>query len=354
MNTRPGRPVSSRATAGPSTAGPSAAGPSAAGPSAAGPSAAGPSAAGPSADAAHGPNRARLGGVTKALPRQHLPFPAGDDTDGYDTTDYSREPVEDTEDSEPSVAPAGSRGAARFVPGIQPVREALRAGTQLDKVFVNDGPSRDLEALARFATDRGVLVEYVSRARLDSMTRGGRHQGVVALAKPFVILGVDDLELGPATLGIALDELEDPQNFGAIIRSTVALGGDFVLWPEHHAAPLSMATVRASAGAIEHARLCRVPKLPAALNDLRKRGVMVVGLDMSGDRMLADCTLTGPTVLVIGAEGKGLRRPVKDACDVVAKLPMTASIASLNASVAAGISLYEVGRSCALSVLPNR
>jgi 23S rRNA (guanosine2251-2'-O)-methyltransferase len=225
------------------------------------------------------------------------------------------------------------------------VREALRAGTKLERVLIADVDSPELDALERFAKDRGAPVERAPRSRLDALVRGARHQGVVALAAPFVLLDLDHIELGPATLALALDELEDPQNFGAIIRSVVALGGDFVLWPEHHSAPLSMATVRASAGAIEHAKLCRVSKLPAALTQLKSSGVTVVGLDMSGDITLPECDLTGPVVIVIGAEGKGLRRSVKDACTHVARLPMTTRIGSLNASVAAGIALYEVTRS---------
>jgi 23S rRNA (guanosine2251-2'-O)-methyltransferase len=150
--------------------------------------------------------------------------------------------------------------------------------------------------------------------------------------------------MGDDTVIVALDEIEDPQNFGAVIRSAVALGASAILWPEHHAAPLSPATFRASAGAVEHARLCRVAKLPAALDALRDAGASVVGLDANAGRALADVEAPGAVVLVVGAEGKGLRRPVKSACTTLARLPMRGPIDSLNASVAAGIGLYEILR----------
>src|SRR6185503_3678244 len=143
---------------------------------------------------------------------------------------------------------------------------------------------------------------------------------------------------------VALDGVMDPQNFGAVIRSAVALGASAILWPEHSSAPLSPATFRASAGAIEHAVLCRVPSLPEALEALAGRGVAPIALDAHGPVELGALDLTGPTAIVIGAEDKGARRAVRRACRFVARLPMTGPIASLNASVAGAIALYEVAR----------
>ncbi|HVJ89959.1 MAG TPA: RNA methyltransferase, partial [Labilithrix sp.] len=154
---------------------------------------------------------------------------------------------------------------------------------------------------------------------------------------------IDDLASGLASdaIIVALDEIEDPQNFGAVIRSAVALGASAIVWPEHHAAPLSPATFRASAGAVEHARLCRVGALPSALERLHDAGATIVGLDANADSDIRDVTAEGALVLVIGAEGKGLRKPVKRACTQLARLPMTGVLDSLNASVAGGIALYE-------------
>jgi 23S rRNA (guanosine2251-2'-O)-methyltransferase len=229
------------------------------------------------------------------------------------------------------------------------VREAIRAhGARLERVLVgtdaDDAPQ--LDALARFAKDRGATVERRSRDELDRLARGVRHQGAIAFAPALKITALDDLDLDrpdrPALI-VALDEVQDPQNFGAVIRSSVAMGATAILWPEHRSAPLSPAAFRASAGAIEHATLCRVSALGGAIDTLKARGVAVVGLEMAGDPIEAS-DLTRPVALIVGAEGKGLRRTVKRACDALVRLPMPGPIASLNASVAVAIALYEAVR----------
>lgn len=235
---------------------------------------------------------------------------------------------------------------SRLICGLQPVREAIRArGEDLERVLVDEMKGApQLDALARYAEDHGATVDRVARSELDRLARGAHHQGAIALAPELTLTSLHDLELAPGALLCALDELQDPQNFGAVIRSSVALGATGVLWPEHRSAPLSMATFRASAGAVEHATLCRVGSLPDALTKLRASGLLAVGLDAQGPELLHEVDLTGPVVLVIGAEGKGLRRTVKGVCDHLARLPMAGPIASLNASVAAAIALYETAR----------
>jgi len=156
------------------------------------------------------------------------------------------------------------------------------------------------------------------------------------LAPPLAMRSIGDLAVEGA-LVVALDEVQDPQNFGAVIRSSVAMGATAVGWPEHRSAPLSPATFRASAGAIEHATLCRVASLPPALDDLRARGVAIVGLDAVGDVLIDRVDLAGPVAIVVGAEDKGLRKTVKRACDAIARLPMPGPIGSLNASVAVAV-----------------
>jgi 23S rRNA (guanosine2251-2'-O)-methyltransferase len=237
---------------------------------------------------------------------------------------------------------------SRLVCGLQPVREAIRShGAKLERVLVEveaREPSPQLEALARFARDHGARVDRLSRAELDRVTRGVRHQGAVAFAPELRMVPLHELVLGEDALVVALDEVQDPQNFGAVIRSAVAMGASAVMWPEHRSAPLSAATFRASAGAVEHATLCRVSSLPPALDELRARGLKVVGLEMSGDAAIDAVDLAGPAALVVGAEDKGLRKTVKRTCDALASLPMPGPIASLNASVAVAIALYEVVR----------
>jgi 23S rRNA (guanosine2251-2'-O)-methyltransferase len=234
---------------------------------------------------------------------------------------------------------------ARFISGLQPVREAIRTRAgDLEKVMILEEYSPQLEALARYAKDQGVLVTSATREILDRLAKGARHQGTIAVAPDLKLVALEELALGPEALVVALDELQDPQNFGAVLRSGVALGATAIVWPEHSSAPLSSATFRASAGAVEHAVLCRVKGLPSALDALRAAGLAVLGLDMNGDTAIDQVDLTGPVALVVGAEGKGLRRGVKAVCTQLVKLPMRGPIASLNASVAAAIALYETAR----------
>jgi 23S rRNA (guanosine2251-2'-O)-methyltransferase len=233
----------------------------------------------------------------------------------------------------------------RLICGLQPVREAIRAhGDKLQRVLVEKSDSPQLDAVARFAADHGATVQRVSRLDLDKISKGARHQGAAAFAPELTLVPLQDLETGKGALILALDELEDPQNFGAILRSAVAFGATAVMWPEHRSAPLSPATFRASAGAVEHAPLCRVSSLTTALTDLRSRGVTVIGLEMQAKETLDAIALEGALCLVVGAEGKGLRKTVKGCCDTLARLPMSGKLASLNASVAAAIALYEVTR----------
>lgn len=233
----------------------------------------------------------------------------------------------------------------RAILGIQPVREAIRVhGAELERLYVAQGGGPTLDGLIRFAEGRGVTVEVVSRGDLDRRAAGGRHQGAIALAPELRLVALESLEIGPTTLLVALDGVMDPQNFGAVIRSAVALGAAAIVWPEHASAPLSPATFRASAGAIEHAALCRVAALPEALQALAARGVTVVALDAHGTVELGALDLRGPVAIVIGAEDKGVRRPVRAACQHTARLPMSGPIGSLNASVAGAIALYEVVR----------
>ncbi len=225
------------------------------------------------------------------------------------------------------------------------MREAIRTrGRELERVLVDEKTSPQLDALARYARDQGAKVETARKQDLDRLTHGARHQGAVAMAPELTLRALAELELGSDALVVALDEIQDPQNFGAVLRSAVALGASAVVWPEHSSAPLSAATFRASAGAVEHAVLCRVAGLPAALTELQSRGLTVIGLDMNGETPIDEVDLTGPVALVIGAEGKGLRRGVKAACARLVRLPMKGPLGSLNASVAAAIALYEAAR----------
>ena len=240
---------------------------------------------------------------------------------------------------------------SRLVLGVQPVREAIRVHKHaIEKVLINIvAPSNGrenvtLQRLADFA--RGFQIEVVpaSRARLDSLTKNAMHQGVIAYAPPLKLLPLDQWLQPAPSLAMCLDRINDPQNFGAIIRSSVAFGAASILWPEHDSAPLSPATFRASAGAVEHARLCRVNALPTVLTMAQDSQMQVIGLAGDADTELSQLDLTAPTMLVVGAEATGLRKSVRHACSQLARLPTMAPLTTLNASVSAAVALYEVRR----------
>ncbi|MEM9873608.1 MAG: 23S rRNA (guanosine(2251)-2'-O)-methyltransferase RlmB [Myxococcota bacterium] len=251
-----------------------------------------------------------------------------------------------TRASEPAPPPSGGASTSRLVVGLQPVREALRAhGASVSEVWVVEPASPRLNALVRFAQARGVArLTRVSRAALDRRTRGARHQGVLALAPPLALKTIDALDLTTGGPVVVLDGITDPHNFGAVVRSAVALGAAAVVFGENKAAPLSPATFRASAGAIEHANLVRVASLRDAIDHLSAQGLLTLALDAAADTELPDIDLAGPCAVVVGAEDTGVSRGVRRACARRARLPMAPGLDSLNASVAAALALYEVQR----------
>lgn len=243
----------------------------------------------------------------------------------------------------PIPAPPGS---PRLVLGLQPVRAAIRAHAgRLGTVLLEAEDNPRLGAVARYARDQGIAdVRVVGRAALDRLAGGVVHQGVAAFAPELSLVPFEDLLQDPALIGVVLDRVQDPQNFGAVLRSAVGLGAPAVVWGEHSSAPLGPATLRASAGAAEFARLCRVASLPGALTEAAAAGVQVLGLDAQSERPLAAFDLNGPTLLVIGSEQSGMTPAVRRACVGLARLVAPGPIESLNASVAAAIALYEATR----------
>ncbi len=240
----------------------------------------------------------------------------------------------------------------RLIAGLQPVREAIRArGPSLFRVAIDERPLPRLDALARFARDQGVqAVARLRGAELDALAGPGQHQGAVAWAPPLALTDAVQLLERPSLVALALDQIQDPQNFGATVRSAVAIASAPIVWPEHASAPLTAATFRASAGAIEHATLCRVGSLVGWLDAARARDVQVIGLEARAETAIADCDLTLPTILVIGNEHEGLRRSVRHACSQLASIVRQGAIDSLNASVAAAVALYAVSQSRSKSV----
>jgi len=233
---------------------------------------------------------------------------------------------------------------ARVVVGIQPTREAIRVhGVAVERLLFERSENPRLAALARLARDTGIAVDVGTRLQLDQVARGVQHQGVISFVPEVKLVPFESLLTDDAAL-VMLDGVTDPHNFGATIRSAVALGSGGVVFGENQAAPLTAATFRASAGAVEHARLCRVPSLRGAVEEMVGRGLAVVSLEADAELTLADIDLRGAAAVVIGSEDKGVGRAVRKGCSARARLPMSGKLDSLNASVAAAVALYEIRR----------
>ena len=227
---------------------------------------------------------------------------------------------------------------------MNPTLEALRAG-QVTEIRLGEGRRRGTEELLALAERHGVRVRRVARREIDRLSGHGAHQGVVATVRRPVDYEVTDLLGGSAPpLIVVLDGVEDPRNLGAVARTAAAAGANGIVVQTRRSAATTGAAVKASAGAIAHVRLAPVVNLSRALDALKAAGIWVVGLDAGARRSLYELDLREPTALVIGAEGRGLRRLVRERCDWRAALPMRAEVASLNVSVAAGIALFEAVR----------
>lgn len=229
--------------------------------------------------------------------------------------------------------------------GINPVLEALRAGRVTEVRVSARGGGRIDEVIAAAARAR-VSVRRVAPADLDRLARGGVHQGVVADLRDQTRLGVEDLvaQAAGVPLIVVLDGIEDPHNLGAILRTADAAGADGVIRQSRRAAPLGGATAKASAGAVAHVRVADVVNIARALEELKAAGVWTVGLAGDAPRAYDAIDYTLPTALVVGAEGAGLRRLVRERCDWLVSVPMQGHVQSLNVSVATGIALFEALR----------
>ncbi len=228
--------------------------------------------------------------------------------------------------------------------GVNPVLEALRGG-RVTVLTVSARRHGRLDELLRLAERGRVEVRRAEPEELNRLASGGAHQGVVATIRPPEPRAVRDLiEAGKPALIVVLDGIEDPHNLGAIARTAEAAGASGLVVPTRRAAPLTAAAVKASAGALAHLPVAPVVNVARALAELRSAGVWTVGLDMEAPRAIYDVDLSLPVALVVGGEGRGLRHLVRESCDWLAALPMAGRVGSLNASVAAGIALFEAVR----------
>jgi 23S rRNA (guanosine2251-2'-O)-methyltransferase len=236
----------------------------------------------------------------------------------------------------------------QLICGINPVLEALGAGSRhFDRLLVVKGirSRRVSEAIAR-ASQRGIPLRFEARETLDRMSGGLPHQGVIAVVSEKELLDLDTLlaEAREPAFIVVLDGVEDPRNLGAVLRSAECAGADGVVIPERHSAGLSEAAARASAGALEHVKVARVGNVAQAIDAMKARGLWVVGYDAEAKERWDAVDLKPPIAVVVGGEGRGIRRLVREKCDHLVSLPLFGQVTSLNVSVAAGIALYEVVR----------
>jgi 23S rRNA (guanosine2251-2'-O)-methyltransferase len=247
------------------------------------------------------------------------------------------------------------------IEGRRPVIEALRGSRRVDRLVVAAGAAErgTLADLLELAAEQGVPVSTVPRSLLDAHAETGAHQGVAAVVSPLESIGLAELlaiPLGGAEppFFLALDGVEDPHNLGALVRSAEAAGCHGVVLPRHRSAPLSATAVKSSAGALEHVAVAEVANLAQALERLRAAGLWCIGLDGGAESSLFDLELADePVCVVVGGEGAGLHRLVRETCDLLVRIPMAGRVASLNASVAGALALFEVRRRRARSSVPR-
>lgn len=235
------------------------------------------------------------------------------------------------------------------IEGRNAVLEAFRSGKPIDKLFIQDGcKDGPIQSITREARKHDTIISYVAKERLDQMSDTGKHQGVIAYAAAYEYAELEDIlkaaeEKGEPPFLFLLDGIEDPHNLGAIIRTANLAGAHGVVIPKHRAVGLTATVARTSAGALNYTPVAKVTNLASAIEDLKKRGLWFVCADMGGELMYR-LNLTGPIGLVIGNEGSGVSRLVREKCDMTASIPMKGDIDSLNASVAAGVLAYEIVR----------
>ena len=238
---------------------------------------------------------------------------------------------------------------SELIIGRNPVLEAVKAGREIDTLFVTKGERQgSVGKIIAMCRENGVMVKETDTKKLDYMCQGANHQGVIARVAAHEYASVEDIfarakEKGENPFIVICDEIEDPHNLGAIIRTAECAGAHGVIIPKRRSATLNFTVAKTAAGALEYMPVARVSNLPSTMEELKERGVWIYGTDMEGETW-CQTDLKGPMALVVGSEGKGIGRLVQEKCDFILSLPMTGEINSLNASVAAGIMMYEVSR----------
>lgn len=237
-----------------------------------------------------------------------------------------------------------------MIAGKHPVLEALKSGRELNKIWIAEGSQKSLtQPIVAEAKKQGIVVQFVDKRKLDGLAPGVAHQGVVAQAAAYAYVEVEELldraaKLGQTPFLLLLDEIEDPHNLGSILRTAECTGVHGVVIPKRRSAGLTATVLKTSAGAAEHVPVARVTNLAQTIDKLKEAGVWVAGTDVGASQSVYSMKFDMPLAIVIGNESKGMGRLIKEKCDFLVKLPMLGQLNSLNASVAAGVLMYEVVR----------
>lgn len=272
---------------------------------------------------------------------------------GSDVPPAARADIREREAAEDGLDEVSARTGGNeedIIAGKHPVLEAMKAGRALNKIFLYKDAQRHLvQPIMEEAKARGIVVQTVDKRKLDQLAPEMQHQGVVAQAAPIAYAEVEDLlaraaERGESPFIVLLDEIEDPHNLGSILRTADCTGVHGVIVPKRRSASLTAVVAKTSAGAVEYVPVARVANLVQTMEKLKEAGIWIAGADAGAPESFHQTKLTGPIAIVIGSEGKGLSRLVREKCDFILSLPMFGHVNSLNASVAAGVILYEVVR----------
>ncbi len=240
--------------------------------------------------------------------------------------------------------------ATNTITGRKPVMEALRAGTRIDRILLLAGSQGEvIDEIRKFAARQHVTLREVDKQEFRTLTTDARTQGVIAFVPAKQLIDLEQLLKKPGERGekgflLILDGIEDPQNLGALIRSAECAGAHGVVIPKHHAASVTASVVKASAGATEHMALAEVTNIVRAMEELKEQGYWIVGLDMQGTQEYTELDYATPVAIVVGNEGRGIRRLVKEHCDHLVRIPLHGRVDSLNASVAGALVMFEVAR----------
>lgn len=237
-----------------------------------------------------------------------------------------------------------------YIEGRNPVIEALKSGRNIEKIYIEDGnKSGSINKIKKIAKDKGIVIQYIHKNKLQSMANTNSHQGVIALVSAYSYKTIEDIfklakDKDEDPFVIILDEIKDPHNLGSIMRTAECVGAHGIIIPKRRSVGLTATVAKTSAGAIEYMPVVKVSNISNTLKKLKDKGLWIYGADMSGDKNYYENNLSGPIGIVIGSEGSGMSRLVKEKCDVLVQIPMRGKVSSLNASVAASIIMYDVLR----------